>query len=505
MGKRLVAGDYRVLFKGKAKRKSRKPHDSVDPKTSPSQSLSFWNAQDLPHRIEENALVILYAVSSSSGRRRDWLSSAGKLSLFRLACFPQLPAVRVMMGMHKLLRTAALLLVAPYAIYVVILFLLAVPVVQRHALYAHKINDLFWTDLNGPEAWGFASNQVTPFTIATPDGESVYAWHITPLPLYLKNEVRLTAQPSGLSPNFTNTESFRLLREDPNARLILYFHGTAGHIAQAVRPDSYHALTDTSSYHVVSIDYRGYGHSTGAPTEDGLIQDATALVDWALRVAGISPNRVVLLGHSLGTAVVSGVAEQYARKGIEFAGIVLVAGFSDLGSLIGGYRIGGLLPLLGPFAAWPALVRRLERFVVDRWHSSNRLASIVRHTKTRLRLNLIHARNDRDIPCSEGDKLFRAAANETVGIIDEAEFAAWKEQRTIRKRKDAFVTTWTSDPDIIVRQELFPYGAHDPIMSYAPVAMAIMRSFDYQGTAYMQTTDGQRRPWLRSHSSLEGP
>lgn len=65
-------------------------------------------------------------------------------------------------------------------------------------------------------------NQVTPFTLNTPDGESVYAWHITPLPLYLKNEARLTGQPQGLSPDFAKTQSFRLLKEDPEARLILY-------------------------------------------------------------------------------------------------------------------------------------------------------------------------------------------------------------------------------------------------------------------------------------------
>lgn len=65
-------------------------------------------------------------------------------------------------------------------------------------------------------------NQVTPFTLDTPDGESVYAWHITPLPLYLKNEARLTSQALGHSPDFAKTESFRLLKEDPEARLILY-------------------------------------------------------------------------------------------------------------------------------------------------------------------------------------------------------------------------------------------------------------------------------------------
>ncbi len=44
----------------------------------------------------------------------------------------------------------------------------------------------------------------------------------------------------------------------------------AGHVAQGIRPASYHALTDTSNYHVLAIDYRGFGHSSGSPTEAGL-------------------------------------------------------------------------------------------------------------------------------------------------------------------------------------------------------------------------------------------
>lgn len=208
----------------------------------------------------------------------------------------------------------------------------------------------------------------------------------------------------------------------------------------------------------MAIDYRGFGHSTGVPSENGLISDASTLVEWATNVAGIPPGRIVLLGHSLGTAVVSGVAERYALKGVEFAGIVLVAGFGDLASMLSGYRIGGFIPLLGPFSAWPSFVRLLDRFIVDKWHSADRLTNVVRHTKTRLRLSMVHAKDDRDIPWTEDNKLFRAAANETAGSLDDGEFEAWKEQRTLRKGKDAFVTTWRSDPDIIIRQELFPYG-----------------------------------------------
>lgn len=36
----------------------------------------------------------------------------------------------------------------------------------------------------------------------------------------------------------------------------------AGHIAQGLRTEHFHSLTDTSSFHVLSVDYRGYGRST---------------------------------------------------------------------------------------------------------------------------------------------------------------------------------------------------------------------------------------------------
>ncbi|KAL7808920.1 alpha/beta-hydrolase [Trichoderma aethiopicum] len=261
-------------------------------------------------------------------------------------------------------------------------------------------------------------------------------------------------------------------------------HGNAGHIAQNTRPDSYHALTDTSSYHVIAIDYRGFGHSTGTPNERGLILDAAAVVDWAINVAGIPSNRIVLLGHSLGTAVASGVAERYTLQGVEFAGIVLVAAFSDLATMLSGYRFGGLVPALGPFAFWPSFERVLDRVLVDKWHSANRLGNIVRHSRGRLRISLVHAKNDKDIPWTEDNKLFRAAAGEAIGILDDDEYNAWKETLTVRTSNDSFVTTWKTGEDTVIRQELFPYGGHNNILGFAPVTLAIMRAFELEGTTY---------------------
>lgn len=177
-----------------------------------------------------------------------------------------------------------------------------------------------------------------------------------------------------------------------------------------------------------------------------------------MEVAKVPADRIVLLGQSLGTAVATGVAEKYTLRGVEFAGIILVAGFSDLTTMLSGYKMGGLVPVLSPITGWPFLLQQLRSLIVDKWKTAERLANIVRHSKGRVRINLIHAVDDADIPWTEDNVMFRAAANETVGILDDGEFEDWKEERTVRRDDGSFVSTWETKPDIIIRQELFPYG-----------------------------------------------
>ncbi|KAK9434718.1 abhydrolase domain-containing protein [Metarhizium brunneum] len=381
----------------------------------------------------------------------------------------------------SLIRTASLAVLGPLALYTVFWSLAVIPFFQRHFLYAHKFNTLFWSDVNEPERWGFAKHQVAPFYLKTPDDNNLYAWHILPLPLYHKHEDQIVqgASSETIPLDITSTESFRLLKSDPKAKLILYFHGNAGHIAQMFRADSYHSLTDTSSYHVVAIDYRGYGHSTGVPSEEGLIQDAETLVNWAMNVAGIPSHRIVLFGHSLGTAVASGAAERFARQGVDFAGLVLVAGFSDLANLLTGYRISGVFPVVGPLAAWPSAVKYLQTYVVDKWHSADRLASIVRNTKKRLRLELIHAYSDWDIPWQHEEVLFQAAANATTNGLNQTEFDQFKEKHMkLSPGGDGFSVTVKSNPDTIIRQQLVLHGGHNEIVASSSVLRAVMRCFD---------------------------
>ncbi len=65
-------------------------------------------------------------------------------------------------------------------------------------------------------------NQVVPFSLETADGQTLFAWHILPLPLYAQHEDSLIKQPSGLCNDITQTENFKLLRQDPNSRLVIY-------------------------------------------------------------------------------------------------------------------------------------------------------------------------------------------------------------------------------------------------------------------------------------------
>lgn len=227
----------------------------------------------------------------------------------------------------------------------------------------------------------------------------------------------------------------------------------------------YHTLTDTSTYHVLAIDYRGFGKSTGMPSEAGLINDGVAAVEWAMNVAKVPSERIVIMGQSLGTAVTSAVAEHFAMQNTEFAGVILVAGFTNLPTLLAGYTAGGIVPVLSPFRPVPPLLHFVQRFIVDKWKSADRLATVVGLARTRLRLTIIHAKDDAEIPCSESDGLFRSAASSLIGTdLDEEDFAEWKKERTIVRADGTFVVVAKGERNIVIREELVPYGGRTKVL-----------------------------------------
>ncbi|KAF4017374.1 hypothetical protein G4228_009150 [Cervus hanglu yarkandensis] len=80
--------------------------------------------------------------------------------------------------------------------------------------------------------------------------------------------------------------------------IIVYLHGSAQHRAASHRLKLVKVLSN-GGFHVLSVDYRGFGDSTGTPTEDGLTADAVCVYEWTKARSG--PTPVCLWGHSLGT------------------------------------------------------------------------------------------------------------------------------------------------------------------------------------------------------------
>ncbi|MCC5788752.1 MAG: alpha/beta hydrolase [Opitutales bacterium] len=81
---------------------------------------------------------------------------------------------------------------------------------------------------------------------------------------------------------------------------------------------------------ILVFDYRGYGNSTGQPSEEGLAQDATAAWQWLTGPGKIDPQRVILYGRSLGAAV---VARLSAGEGSAAGGVIMESGFSHLDAM----------------------------------------------------------------------------------------------------------------------------------------------------------------------------
>ncbi|WP_237216059.1 alpha/beta hydrolase [Falsiroseomonas oryziterrae] len=110
---------------------------------------------------------------------------------------------------------------------------------------------------------------------------------------------------------------------DGRAPVILYLHGNGGHVAyRAERIARFQQL----GWGALVVQWRGYGGNPGAPSEDGLAEDARAGLAH-LRAQGIAPARTVLWGESLGTGPVLRLA---AEQPDAAAALVLESPYTSL-------------------------------------------------------------------------------------------------------------------------------------------------------------------------------
>jgi fermentation-respiration switch protein FrsA (DUF1100 family) len=169
--------------------------------------------------------------------------------------------------------------------------------------------------------------------------------------------------------------------EGREAVTLLLFHGNAGNIS--------HRFFKTDplvrkGFNVLLPDYRGYGKSSGRITgERDLYEDGASAMEWLLRVKRIPPERIVLYGESIGSAVALETALRYPVKAV-----ILEGGMTSMVKLAAHHY---------PFA--PAFL--LKDFEFDGLRRIRELRSPVL---------ILHGRRDSICPFRMAEEMFAAAA-----------------------------------------------------------------------------------------------
>lgn len=163
----------------------------------------------------------------------------------------------------------------------------------------------------------------------------------------------------------------------PGHAVVLFFHGNGDFLAGRV--SRFRGITADGTG-LVALSYRGYAGSTGAPSEQGLLQDAAAA--YAFAAQRYDAARVVAWGFSLGTGVAVAIAS--------------------------GHPVGKLI-LEAPYTSTVDVAASLFRFVPirllmrDQFHSDERIGGVT------VPLLIMHGTNDQAIPITFGERLFELA------------------------------------------------------------------------------------------------
>ncbi len=206
-------------------------------------------------------------------------------------------------------------------------------------------------------------NEVTPdkaglayedLRLNTPDGERLHAWW-------------LPAQ---------------------NARgSLLFLHGNAGNIGN--RLESLRIFNGLG-LNVLILDYRGYGHSSGEPGEQGIYTDAMTGWRWMTEIRGLQPESILLFGRSLGSAVAAELATRV--------------------------RAGGLM-LESPFTSIPDMAAELYPYLPVKQLARYQFDTLSKIDAIDEPLLVVHSSEDGLVPFSHGQQLF-AAASEPKSFLE---------------------------------------------------------------------------------------
>ena len=160
-------------------------------------------------------------------------------------------------------------------------------------------------------------------------------------------------------------------------KALVYFYGNADSLPPYA---PFFDRLATAGYSVLAVNYRGYGGSTGDPSEAGFYRDGEAAIRFLSERVPV--ERITVMGRSIGSGVAVDVA---ARRPV--AGLVLIS----------------------PFTSIPNVASKLMWWLPVKLLMNQRFPSIDKIGRVRAPVLIIHGDADTLIPPEEGRRLFDAA------------------------------------------------------------------------------------------------
>ena len=230
----------------------------------------------------------------------------------------------------------------------VLLLILLIGIVACAAFYPQLENSIIFHPQKGfddnPSNWDLVYESVEFFT---PDGERIHGWF------------------------------FPVQKEAP---VFLFCHGNAGNISHRIENVSSVIKRGIS---VLIFDYRGYGKSSGKPSEKGIYRDGIAAYDYLIDHKKIPPQRMVIFGRSLGGAVAIEVALQR-----EVGCVIIESAFTSSKDMA---------KTIFPFFI-------MSPFLPHHYHNGSKIKGIS------VPKMIVHGDNDKTIPFYMGKRLFESAS-----------------------------------------------------------------------------------------------
>ncbi|XP_023324769.1 monoacylglycerol lipase ABHD12 [Eurytemora carolleeae] len=314
--------------------------------------------------------------------------------------------VWLLLALALFYRGWTLLDIVKLLIYLVIFLFIALPFVfkytpwiQRHLVFLPFVRLPGYVNFSDPESEGLPGSR--NFYLESEPGVKLGVWQILPADIQGSNKDR--------------SEEWFLSKLGDNRTVVLYLHGNSNNRAGPHRKELYNLLRNMN-YHVITFDYRGYADSTQiAPNETAVVNDAKAVYEWIRGKVGTS--RLIVWGHSLGTAVSSHLVSDLCLEGNRPDGLILESPFNNIFDEVRNHPMAWVWRKM-PYFDWfftSALEKNDLGFVSDQ-----------RISVVDIPILILHAKDDAVVPFLLGKALHEAALLTRNKEWPEAEFVEFE-------------------------------------------------------------------------------